>query len=173
MASYIHREVRKREVREQARRAREEKFEQEVRESCLSQLGSDTHVHPLPGSADISPGHTIENPIIVQDIEDPAEVWKRTRRATLLKARRQWNSGTWGARKALDRYRFFCSNFDKVRFSSSQPLKFGDIPWPIYDKQVLLEGITWTEVEKFFVEMDVFINDDEVYRRLLKESQVR
>lgn len=131
-------------------------------------------INPIPSSVGVSPGRNIANPIIVEDIvEDTAKGWRETRSSAFQKARCEWNSGRWNPHKAWDHYRFLCEQFDKVDFSPSQPLDDKEIPWPIYNKKVSLEGITWAAVEKFFREMNSFINDDTVYQRLLKDSQLR
>ncbi|KAG5638513.1 hypothetical protein H0H81_012150 [Sphagnurus paluster] len=62
---------------------------------------------------------------------------------------------TWNNHTALSRFLVVIEEFEKAKFSDSQPLTVGSIPWPMLDKSVLSSNtmdveVTWVSVEMFF-----------------------
>ncbi|KAK0200939.1 hypothetical protein DFS33DRAFT_1356042 [Desarmillaria ectypa] len=75
-------------------------------------------------------------------------------RARLKKmAHNRWGLGQWSDQRALDRVQTLMDEFEKIKFSESQPATFEVIPWPVLHDPLLLkvELVDWAGVEKFFV----------------------
>ncbi|KAJ7023060.1 hypothetical protein C8F04DRAFT_1240373 [Mycena alexandri] len=63
-----------------------------------------------------------------------------------------WAQGAWTPARALERLRLQMDEFEKIKFSETQPLTFGVIPWPVLADPLALdvEEINWAAVEAFF-----------------------
>ncbi len=63
-----------------------------------------------------------------------------------------WGLLEWSNTRALERVQTLMDEFEKTKFSESQPATFEIIPWPVLTDPLLLkvEHIDWTGVEEFF-----------------------
>ncbi|KAK0189697.1 hypothetical protein F5146DRAFT_635517 [Armillaria mellea] len=69
------------------------------------------------------------------------------------RARSLWGLRQWSNSCALEHVQMLMDEFEKTKFSESQPATFEIIPWPVLTDPLLLklEHIDWTGVEEFFV----------------------
>lgn len=82
----------------------------------------------------------------------------------------------WDEWRALARYMYIGSEFDRVQWSDARPLTFGSVPWPVlgHPENVNFETITWTAVERFFKSMErVLGRESSEYEVLVVKTQVR
>ncbi|PBK92685.1 hypothetical protein ARMGADRAFT_1013222 [Armillaria gallica] len=63
-----------------------------------------------------------------------------------------WGLRQWSNTRALERVQILMDEFEKTKFSESQPATFEIIPWPVLTDPLLLkvEHIDWAGVEEFF-----------------------
>jgi hypothetical protein len=82
-----------------------------------------------------------------RDRDDTA---RRQKARQLRKAR--WSTGPWTTLRALERYRMLSEEFDRIEFTPSNPLTFGDVPWPLLHSpaRIQVEDVDWGTVDKFF-----------------------
>ncbi|KAK0476060.1 hypothetical protein IW261DRAFT_1642964 [Armillaria novae-zelandiae] len=68
------------------------------------------------------------------------------------RARSLWGLRRWSNSCALEHVQMLMDEFEKTKFSESQPATFEIIPWPVLTDPLLLkvEHIDWTGVEEFF-----------------------
>ncbi|KAJ7171096.1 hypothetical protein C8R46DRAFT_1087640 [Mycena filopes] len=68
-----------------------------------------------------------------------------------------WAGGDWTQARALERLRFQMEEFEKIKFTETQPLTANVIPWPVLADPLDLdvEAINWTAVETFFARAKV------------------
>ncbi|KAJ7063683.1 hypothetical protein C8F01DRAFT_1279819 [Mycena amicta] len=61
-------------------------------------------------------------------------------------------TGKWTVSMALSRVKLLMLEFDKLKFSETQPLTLSAVPWPILTDplELAVEDISWDAVEKFF-----------------------
>ncbi|KAK0497685.1 hypothetical protein EDD18DRAFT_1158898 [Armillaria luteobubalina] len=68
------------------------------------------------------------------------------------RARSLWGLRRWSNSCALEHVQMLMDEFEKTKFSESQPATFEIIPWPVLTDPLILkvEHIDWTGVEEFF-----------------------
>ncbi|KAJ6461095.1 hypothetical protein C8R45DRAFT_1029166 [Mycena sanguinolenta] len=83
--------------------------------------------------------------------------WKAATEAEEVRCQQRdqerWGSGAWTHARALERLKLQIEEFDKIKFSETQPLTFHVVPWPVLTDPLDLdiEQINWTAVEGFFL----------------------
>jgi hypothetical protein len=99
---------------------------------------------------------------------------EKEERAKRDRGKQRWPSDAWTPQRALERYRLLCESFDDTKFSSSEPLTFDAVPWPVLHSSVsfTIEDIDWAAVEKFFEAVRPHMRTQE-YRALVQLSQRR
>ncbi|KAF7294557.1 Polyadenylate-binding protein 1 [Mycena indigotica] len=78
----------------------------------------------------------------------------------------------WTNSDAISRVKIIMVEFEKLKFSETQPLTLAAIPWPILidPLQLELDAITWESVEKFFAAVKLFSYDDPTEYKTLVEK---
>ncbi|KAL0949473.1 hypothetical protein HGRIS_009526 [Hohenbuehelia grisea] len=60
----------------------------------------------------------------------------------------------WDSDAAIARFKFLCNSFDETKFTTSRPLTFRAVPWPMladpFYNTYVLENVDWATVETFF-----------------------
>jgi hypothetical protein len=116
-----------------------------------------------------------------QEVRRHAEAERQEREACAKRAeertlqeRQRWESGPWTIPRALDRYKAVCETFDGTKFSSSIPLTFYDVPWPVLHapKSFNVEDVDWSSVEKFFDAIKPYVRGDD-YKVFVEKSHRR
>ncbi|KAF7377919.1 hypothetical protein MSAN_00215700 [Mycena sanguinolenta] len=83
--------------------------------------------------------------------------WKVATEAEEARCRQRdqekWGLGAWTHARALERLKVQIEEFDKIKFSETQPLTFHVVPWPVLTDPLDLdiEQIDWNAVEGFFL----------------------
>jgi flagellar biosynthesis GTPase FlhF len=94
-----------------------------------------------------------------REAREKLEREKRWRAATQAEEERcqkhdetTWGAGAWTPARAVERLKLQMEEFDKIKFSQTQPLTFHVIPWPVLTDPLDLdiEQINWDGVEAFF-----------------------
>ncbi|KAL0949474.1 hypothetical protein HGRIS_009527 [Hohenbuehelia grisea] len=104
-------------------------------------------------------------------------LWQRaseeeTERCRNLDASLWGHVSPWTAKAAFSRFRLHCDAFDSGQFSSSRPLTFHSIPWPILSdpfNDIVPEDLEWAMVEKFFAYVKLQIPNSE-YKNLVQKA---
>ncbi|KAJ6551780.1 hypothetical protein B0H19DRAFT_178539 [Mycena capillaripes] len=68
-----------------------------------------------------------------------------------------WGAGVWKPARALHRLKIQIDEFEKIKFSETQPMTFRVVPWPVLTDPLDLdiEEINWGAVEAFFASIKV------------------
>jgi DNA repair exonuclease SbcCD ATPase subunit len=99
-----------------------------------------------------------------RELREKLEREKRWRAATQAEEARcqkrdaeLWGAGAWTPLRALERFKLQMEEFDKIKFSETQPLTFHAVPWPVLTDPLDLdiEEIDWKAVEAFFARVKV------------------
>lgn len=99
----------------------------------------------------------------------------RERERCHLRDNGQWSSlGGWTVYQAMNRFMAVSAEFDTIRFSASQPLTFGSIPWPLlrHPNNQDFDTIEWRTVEQFFSSVRVNMVQSE-YKLLVEKAHRR
>ncbi|THV05040.1 hypothetical protein K435DRAFT_826551 [Dendrothele bispora CBS 962.96] len=83
-------------------------------------------------------------------------------------------AGSWTNQSALERYRMLSETFDTAKFSTSNPLSFEEVPWPVLKNpgSLSVEDIDWASVEQFFEHAKYTFRGQE-YKTLVEKTQRR
>lgn len=84
----------------------------------------------------------------------------------------RWARGPWSVARALERYRFLCDQFDAAKYTSSEPLGFDDVPWPMLAMNFTVEDIDWGAVETFFANVKSHMRSQD-YKDFVEKSHRR
>uniref|UniRef100_A0A0W0G5N8 Uncharacterized protein n=1 Tax=Moniliophthora roreri TaxID=221103 RepID=A0A0W0G5N8_MONRR len=81
-------------------------------------------------------------------------------------------SRLWTEASAIERFRTVVEEFEKAKFSDTQPLTFASIPWPVLMNPFSLtpKDVQWSDVEKFFEALRRQ-TDPKTYQTLLTKTQ--
>jgi len=66
--------------------------------------------------------------------------------------RKLWGSGLWTNTRALERFKSQTEEFDRIKFSETQPLTIEVVPWPVFDEpsDFEVEQLDWSMVGAFW-----------------------
>ena len=85
--------------------------------------------------------------------------------------RKLWGSGLWTNTRALERFKSQTEEFDRIKFSETQPLTIEVVPWPVLDEpfDFEVEQLDWSMVEAFWASVKLAFTPAE-YTSLLEKA---
>ncbi|GBE81092.1 predicted protein [Sparassis crispa] len=106
--------------------------------------------------------------------EERARVEREQIRRQWRQQQARWSQGSWTTQRALERYKLLCETFDTTKFTSSDPITFDIVPWPVLHSPSILtvEDVDWTAVESFFHTVKPHMRSQD-YKMFVEKSHKR